>query len=58
MTCRRLPRSRSTFNGLAQVIVRTSRQAGSLQLAARAPGLAPATLLLTAAAVTPRPSVE
>jgi hypothetical protein len=29
-----------------------------LQLAARAPGLAPATLLLTAAAVTPRPSVE
>jgi len=50
--------SRSTFNGLAQVIVRAGKQPGSLQLAARAPGLAPATLPLAAAAVTPRPSVE
>src|SRR5581483_5297329 len=50
--------SRTTFNGLAQVIVRTSKQSGSLQLTARAPGLTPATLPLAAAAVTPRAGVE
>ncbi|HEY6473493.1 MAG TPA: glycoside hydrolase family 2 TIM barrel-domain containing protein, partial [Acidimicrobiales bacterium] len=50
--------SRSTFNGLAQIIVQTTKQAGPIQLTARAAGLAPATLSLGAAATSPRPSVE
>ena len=50
--------SRSTFNGLAQIIIRTSKQPGAIALTARAAGLAPATLSLGAAPATPRPSVE
>jgi beta-galactosidase len=50
--------SRSTFNGFAQVIVRTTKQPGSLDLAARAPGLAPASLRLTTTPTSPRPSVD
>jgi beta-galactosidase len=50
--------SRSTFNGLAQVIVQTTKRAGAIQLGARAAGLAPATLPLTANSASVRPSVE
>ena len=50
--------SRSTFNGLAQIIVRTTKQPGTLTLTARAKGLAATTLPLAAAPATPRPSVE
>jgi beta-galactosidase len=50
--------SRSTFNGLAQIIVRTTKQPGTLELTARAAGLASATLPLAAASATPRPSVD
>ncbi len=50
--------SRSTFNGLAQIIVRTTKQAGAIELTARAAGLAPARLPLAAAPTTPRLSVE
>jgi beta-galactosidase len=49
--------SRSTFNGLAQIIIGTTKQAGTIELRARTPGLAPATLRLAAVAATPRPSV-
>ena len=48
---------RSLFNGYAQVIVQTAKSAGPITLTARSPGLRPATLTLTAAPVTPRPSV-
>jgi beta-galactosidase len=50
--------SRSTLNGLAQIIVRTTKQPGALVLSARAAGLAAATLPLAATPATPRPSVE
>ena len=50
--------SRSTFGGLAQIIVQATKQPGTLQLTARAAGLAPATLPLPAAPATPRPSVD
>jgi hypothetical protein len=50
--------SRCTFNGLAQVIVQTTKQPGTLQLSARAEGLPPATIPLTVVATPPRPSVE
>ncbi len=48
---------RSVFNGLAQVIVQSSREPGALRLTARSPGLEPATVELQALAATPRPSV-
>ena len=38
--------SRSAFNGLAQAIVQTTRQAGEITLGASSPGLRPATLTL------------
>jgi beta-galactosidase len=38
--------SRSAFNGLAQAIVQTTRQAGEITLEATSPGLRPATLTL------------
>ncbi len=50
--------SRSTFNGLAQIIVQTTKQPGTLELSARAKGLAPITLRLPAAPAVPRPSVD
>ena len=37
------PWSRSLFNGLAQVIVQSTRDAGEIKLTATADGLAPAT---------------
>lgn len=49
---------RSLFNGYAQVIVQTTKAAGPIVLTARAPGLAPAKLTLTAAPATPRPAVR
>jgi beta-galactosidase len=50
--------SRSTFNGLAQIIVRTAKQPGTLELGARAAGLAAASLKLSAAVAVPRPSAD
>lgn len=46
--------SRSVFNGLAQVIVQSSKEAGSIKLTASAGGLKPATITLEAKAVAPR----
>ena len=45
------------FNGLAQVIVQSSKEAGELKLTARAEGLAPATLVLPSRACAGRPAV-
>jgi beta-galactosidase len=47
---------RSVFNGLAQVIVQSDKQPGTLTLTARSPGLEPATLNITAEAAVPRPA--
>jgi beta-galactosidase len=51
------PWSRSLFNGLAQVIVQSTRDAGEIKLTATADGLAPATATLTTQPGAPRPSV-
>jgi beta-galactosidase len=48
---------RSVFNGLAQIIVQAGSEAGEIKLTARADGLAPATLTLTAQPATPKPRV-
>jgi beta-galactosidase len=48
---------RKVFNGLAQVIVRTTKESGAIKLTARAEGLTAATLSITADPATPRPSV-
>ena len=50
--------SRSTFNGYAQIILRTTKHPGPLDLTARAAGLTPATLRLSTTPVTGRPSVD
>ncbi len=42
--------SRSTFNGLAQIIVRTTKEQGTLQLTARAEGLQPGSVSVAAQA--------
>ena len=49
--------SRSLFNGLAEVIVQSTKDAGEIQLTASADGLAPATSTIQSQAVTLRPSV-
>lgn len=49
--------SRSLFNGLAQIIVQSSREPGEIKLTATAAGLKPTTVTLTTQATTPRPSV-
>ena len=49
--------SRSAFNGLAQVIVQSSREAGAIQLTARAEGLKPATVVVQTNPAAPRPAV-
>jgi beta-galactosidase len=49
--------SRSVFNGLAQVIVQSSREAGAIKLTARTGGLKPATVVVQANPAAPRPSV-
>jgi beta-galactosidase len=48
---------RSVFNGLAQVIVQAGRQAGTVTLRARAPGLEPALLNIVAGAAAARPAL-
>jgi hypothetical protein len=49
--------SRSLFNGLAQIIVQSTREAGEIKLTASADGLALATTVLQTKPCTPRPSV-
>lgn len=49
--------SRSVFNGLAQILVQSSKDAGEIKLTATADGLQPATILLTTKAGPARPSV-
>jgi len=49
--------SRSVFNGLAQIIVKSSKQPGSLKLTASAEGLKAATLSIQAQPVTARPAL-
>ncbi len=51
------PWSRSLFNGRAQVIVQSSRDAGEIKLTASADGLQPATATVTTVAGGVRPSV-
>jgi beta-galactosidase len=46
--------SRSLFNGLAQIIVQSSRDAGSIKLTAIAEGLKPTTATITTLPCTPR----
>lgn len=49
--------SRSVFNGLAQIIVQSAKEAGDLKLTARAEGLKPTTVTIQSKAATPRPVV-
>ncbi len=49
--------SRSVFNGLAQVIVQASKEAGEIKLTAAADGLQPVTTTITAQSAAPRPFV-
>jgi beta-galactosidase len=48
---------RSVFNGLAQVIVQSTREPGEIQLTASADGLSPATVTLQSQPCAPRPFV-
>ena len=48
---------RSVFNGLAQVIVRTSKESGTIKLSAESTALAPTTISLSAIATEPRPAL-
>jgi beta-galactosidase len=52
------PWSRSLFNGLAQIIVQSTREAGELKLSASAEGLKPATTVVQTQACTPRPAAR
>jgi beta-galactosidase len=52
------PWSRSLFNGLAQVIVQSTRDAGEIKLTATADGLAPATASLQTKPGTLRPAIQ
>ena len=49
--------SRSLFNGLAQIIVQSTREAGEIKLTASADGLAPGITIVQTRASTPRPFV-
>ncbi len=49
--------TRSAFNGLAQVIVQSTKDAGEIKLTATAEGLSPATTTITTQASPGRPSV-
>ena len=51
------PWSRSLFNGLAQIIVQSTRGAGEFKLTASSNGLKPATAVEQTLPCTPRPSV-
>jgi beta-galactosidase len=48
---------RSAFNGLAEVIVQSTKEPGTITLTARSEGLEPATFQLASRPVAPRPSV-
>jgi beta-galactosidase len=49
--------SRSLFNGLAQIIVQSTRDAGEFKLSASADGLTPATAVVETQPCPPRPFV-
>ena len=51
------PWSRSLFNGLAQIIVQSTRDAGEIKLTATSAGLAPATATIQTQPCSPRPSL-
>ncbi len=51
------PWSRSLFNGLAQIMVQSSKDAGEMKLTATADGLTPATLTVKTQPCEPRPSL-
>jgi beta-galactosidase len=51
------PWSRSLFNGLAQIIAQSTREAGELKLTASADGLTPATAVVETQPCPPRPFV-
>ena len=51
------PWSRSLFNGLAQIIVQSTRDPGHFTLSASADGLEPATAVVQTQPCTPRPSL-
>lgn len=51
------PWKRKAFNGLAQVIVQSTKENGKITLKATGAGLSPATIKLAAESTTPRPSV-
>jgi beta-galactosidase len=51
------PWSRSLFNGLAQVIVQSTKDAGKIKLTATSDGLAPATARVQTQPCAPRPSL-
>jgi beta-galactosidase len=48
---------RSVFNGLAQIIVQSTREPGAIKLTATAEGLSPATVSVQSQPCTPRPAV-
>jgi len=48
---------RSVFNGLAQIIVQSSKEPGELKLTAKSDGLASTTATITAQPCTPRPAL-
>jgi len=52
------PWSRSLFNGLAQVIVQSTKDVGEIKLTATADALAPATAVVKTQPCSPRPSVQ
>jgi beta-galactosidase len=49
--------SRSVFNGLAQIMVQSTKAAGEIKLTATADGLSPVTTTIETRPCTPRPSV-
>ncbi len=52
------PWKRKAFNGLAQVIIQSTKQAGQISLTATSGGLTPATLIITSNAMVLRPTSE
>jgi beta-galactosidase len=48
---------RSVFNGLAQIIVQSTREPGAIKLTARAKDLTPATVSIQSQPCAPRPAV-
>jgi beta-galactosidase len=49
---------RKTFNGLAQILIRTTKQAGVITLTATSEGLTPATIEIIPNVVLSRPSTD